>query len=71
MSQIEDKISLDSLASEGTVKVGRERELARDDSLDLARRLYHAMCVRYPHRFITLFDPHARMVARSDRPGHA
>ena len=26
------------------------------------------MCAQYPDRFITLLDPHAHMLARSDRP---
>ena len=33
-----------------------EQKLVCDDRLDVARRLYHALCAQYPDRFITLFD---------------
>jgi hypothetical protein len=46
-----------------------QQELARDGRLDVARRLYHALCAQYPDRFITLFDADGACVsARSDRP---
>ncbi len=46
-----------------------EQELARDDRLDVAHRLYHALCAQYPDRFITLFDQDGACVsAHSARP---
>jgi hypothetical protein len=45
-----------------------EQELARDDRLDVAGRLYHALCAQYPDRFITLFDPDGICVAARCRP---
>ena len=40
-----------------------------DDRLEVARRLFRAMCDRYPDREITLFDPRqAQIVARSGQP---
>ena len=46
-----------------------EQELVRDDRLDVARRLYHALCAQYPDWFITLFDSDGACVsARSGRP---
>ena len=40
-----------------------------DDRLEVARRLFRAMCARYPDREITLFDPRqAQIVARSGQP---
>ena len=46
-----------------------ERQLVYEDRLEVARRLFRAMCAQYPDRLITLFDPHdAHIVARSDRP---
>jgi hypothetical protein len=46
-----------------------EQELVRDDRLDVARCLYHALCAQYPDRFITLFDSDGACVsARSGRP---
>ena len=32
-----------------------EQELVCDDRLDVARRLYRALCAQYPDRFIALF----------------
>ena len=46
-----------------------EQKLVCDDRLDVARRLYYALCAQYPDRFITLFDADGVCVsARSDRP---
>ena len=46
-----------------------EQELARDCRLDLARRLYDALCAQNPNRFITLFDQDGAYVsAHSARP---
>ena len=46
-----------------------EQELARDCRLDLARRLYDALCAQNPNRFITLFDQDGACVsAHSARP---
>jgi len=36
--------------------------------LDIARRVYDAMCVQYQDRLITLADSRGRMLARSDKP---
>jgi len=42
--------------------------LVRSDRLDVARRLYYALCAQYPDRFITLFDADGACVsARSGR----
>jgi hypothetical protein len=40
-----------------------EQKLVCDDRLDVARRLYHALCGQYPDRFITLFDADGVCVA--------
>jgi hypothetical protein len=40
-----------------------EQELGRDSRLDVARRMYDALCVQYPDRFITLFDQDGLYVA--------
>ena len=46
-----------------------EYQQVYDDRLEVARRLFRAMCARYPDREITLFDPHqAQIVARSVQP---
>ena len=46
-----------------------EQKLVCDDRLDVARRLYHALCAQYPDRFIALFDSDGVCVsARSDQP---
>ena len=46
-----------------------EQKLVCDDRLDVARRLYHALCGQYPDRFITLFDADGACVAaHSGRP---
>jgi len=45
------------------------QKLVCDDWLDVARRLYHALCAQYPDRFITLFDADGACVAaHSGRP---
>jgi hypothetical protein len=43
-------------------------KLVDEDRLDIARRIYHVMCVQYQDRLITLVDARGRMLARSDRP---
>jgi hypothetical protein len=48
-----------------------EHELAHDDRIDVAHRLYQALCAQYSDRFITLFDPRGRLVARSAPLGTA
>ena len=46
-----------------------EQELVCDDRLDVAHRLYRALCAQYPDRFIALFDADGACVsARSGRP---
>ena len=46
-----------------------EYQQVYDDRLEVARRLFRAMCERYPDREITLYDPHqAQIVARSVQP---
>ncbi|MGP0087823.1 MAG: hypothetical protein ACLP0B_30030 [Steroidobacteraceae bacterium] len=46
-----------------------EQKLVCDDRLDVACRLYRALCAQYPDRFITLFDADGACVAaRSGRP---
>jgi len=46
-----------------------EQKLACDDPLDIARRLYYALCAQYPDRFIALFDADGACVsARGGRP---
>jgi hypothetical protein len=71
MRHTNDKFSIDRLANAGGTKGDLQREPIRDDPFHIARRLYHALCIRYPDRFITLFDSNAHVAARSDRPGHA
>jgi len=44
------------------------QNLADEDRLDIARRIYDAMWVQYQDRLITLVDSRGRMLARSDRP---
>jgi hypothetical protein len=43
------------------------RKLADEDRLDIARRIYHAMCLQYPDRLIELADQEGFALARSDR----
>jgi len=45
-----------------------ERKLVCDDRLDRARPLYHALCARYPDRFVILCDAQGRILARHDAP---
>jgi hypothetical protein len=46
-----------------------EQKLTCDDPLDVARRLYYALCAQYPDRFIALFDSRGACVsARIGRP---
>jgi hypothetical protein len=71
MRKINDKLSLDRVARQGSAKADLERGRPRDDPLEVARHLYYAMCVRCPDRSITLFDSQARMLARCDRLGRA
>jgi hypothetical protein len=47
-------------------KLTMDPDLVDDNRLGVARRLYHAMCIQYPDRLITLVDPHGCMLARSD-----
>jgi hypothetical protein len=49
-------------------KLTNNQNLADEDRLDIARRIYHVMCVQCQDRLITLFDARGRMLARSDRP---
>jgi hypothetical protein len=37
----------------------------RDDRLDIARRLYRAMCAQYPDRLITLYDGRGRILEKT------
>jgi hypothetical protein len=48
---------------------GLKRE-ARDDRLDIARRLYRAMCAQHPDLLITLCDGGGRILEKtsSERP---
>jgi hypothetical protein len=39
-----------------------EQKLVCDDRLDVARRLYYALCAQYPDRFIILCDARVRVV---------
>jgi hypothetical protein len=45
-----------------------EQKLVCDDRLDVARRLYYALCAQYPDRFIILCDAQGRILARHDAP---
>ena len=40
-------------------------KLARDNPLDIAFRLYQAMCAQYPDRLIVLSNESGRVVAQS------
>ncbi len=39
-----------------------------DDRLEIARRIYNALCGEYPDQFIVLCDPQGRVLARHDGP---
>ena len=41
----------------------------RDSRLDIALRLYRAMCTQYPNRLIALLDESGGVVAQSDDVG--
>jgi len=43
---------------------GLKRE-PRDDRLDIARRIYRAMCAQYPDRLITLCDEDGRVLGNT------
>ena len=45
-----------------------DQDLADENRLDVARRLYHAMCIQYPDRQIILVDLHGCLLASSDWP---
>ncbi len=45
-----------------------EQKLVCDDRLDIARRLYDALCGQYPDQFIILRDAQGRILARHDGP---
>ncbi len=45
-----------------------EQKRVHDDGLDIARRLYDALCGQYPDKFIILCDAQGRMLARHDGP---
>src|SRR5208282_2212706 len=45
-----------------------EQKLVCDDRLDVARRLYYALCAQDPDRFIILCDAQGRILARHDAP---
>ena len=47
-------------------KLTMDPDLADDNRLGVARRLYQAMCIQYPDRLIILVDPHGCTLARSD-----
>jgi hypothetical protein len=49
-------------------KLTMDQDLADENRLDVARRLYHAMCIQYPDRLIILVDPHGCLLACSDWP---
>jgi hypothetical protein len=49
-------------------KLTTNQDLADEDRLDIARRIYQLMCVQYQDRLITLVDARGRMLARSDMP---
>ena len=41
-----------------------DQDLVADENrLDVARRLYHAMCIQYPDRQIILVDSHGCLLA--------
>jgi hypothetical protein len=44
-----------------------EQHIAKEKRLDIARRLYNAMCIQHPDRIITLVDPYGRVLVCSDR----
>lgn len=68
MRRIEDKLSPGELVGE-SVSGGdlKQQALTRDDPIDVARRLYRALRIRYPDRLITLCDSRGLLLARSDR----
>jgi hypothetical protein len=48
-----------------------EQKLVRDDRLDVAHRMYEALCAQYPDQFITLFDQDGTCVAAHSARAHA
>ena len=44
-------------------------KFARDDRLDIAARLYRAICAQYPERLTVLLDESGRIVAHSGYVG--
>jgi hypothetical protein len=40
------------------------QELTDEDRINVARRIYDAMCMQHPDRLITLYDPQGRILAR-------
>jgi hypothetical protein len=57
------------MLSAGDEEFHMEQEPVRDDRLDIAHRMYHALCTQYPDRFVTLFDQNGTCVsAHSPRP---
>ena len=49
-----------------SAEVGMERDLTHDERVDVAYRVFRAMCAQYPDRLITLVDAQGRTLARSD-----
>ena len=43
-----------------------ERDVTQDQRIDIAYRIFRAMCGQYPDRLLTLVDAHGRTLARSD-----
>jgi hypothetical protein len=55
-------------AKQSDEKMTTNQNLADENRLEVARRIYHLMCTQYPDRLITLVDPRGCMLARSDGP---
>jgi hypothetical protein len=73
MSRIDSQAVIQSVAfairaffNRSQINTIMDQRVDDENRLDVARRLYQAMCVQHPDRFIILVDPHGRLLARSD-----
>ena len=61
VSRAEEDSVMKHLLGAGDEAPVMEQKLVCDDRLDVACRLYRALCAQYPDRFITLFDATAHV----------
>ena len=60
-----DKMAYNACTANAT-ELTENHDLSDDNRLDIARRIYDLMCLRYPDRQVMLADSRGCMVARSD-----